>query len=165
MMNKMISGFVLALGFGCLLFGSDNAFVGTWKMNMTKSSAMQFSPDGKLIKKSEIKDELITVTVEGDTTTVRSHSTISGQPVSSVFSVPKAGGPVNYTEGPPPAGITDTLKVVDDQTNEFISMENGKAVLTTRCEVSASHKTMTITTSGVEANGKAFETIEVMDRQ
>lgn len=165
MMNKMISRFVFALGFGCLLFGAENAFVGTWKMNMAKSGAMQFSPDGKLIKKSEIKDDITTVTVEDDTTTVRSHSTISGQPVSSVFTVPNSGGPVNYTEGPPPAGITDTLKVIDDRTDEFISMENGKVVLTTRCEVSANHKTMTITTSGVDANGKAFKTVQVMDRQ
>jgi hypothetical protein len=164
MMKKMIRGLV-ALGFGCLLFGADNAFVGTWKMNMAKSSAMQFSPEGKLINKSEIKDDIATVAVEGDTLTVRSRSTISGKPVSSVFTVPTAGGPLNYTEGPPPPGITDTLKVVDDRTYDFISTENGKVVLTTRCQVSANHKRMTITSSGVDANGKAFKTVVVDDRQ
>jgi len=155
---------LVALGFGCLLFGADNAFVGTWKGNMAKSSAMQFGPDGKLINKSEIKEDITTVAVEGDTTTVRSHTMIGGQSVSSVFTVPTAGGPLNFTEGAPPAGITDTLKIVDDRTNEFVSTMNGKVVLTTRCEVSANHKTMIITTSGVDEKGKAFKTVEVMDR-
>jgi hypothetical protein len=164
-MNK-IGGLVFALGFGCLLFGADNPFVGTWKMNIAKSSPMQFSPEGKLINKSEITEDMATVAVEGDTITVRSHSTISGKPFPSAFSVPTAGGPVNYTEGPPPAGITDTLKVIDDRTYDFISTENGKVVLTTRCVVSANNKRMTITSSGVDlTTGKAFKTVEVSDRQ
>lgn len=163
MSKRIISGLV-ALGFGCLLFGADNAFVGTWKLNVAKSSAIQFA-NGKLIKKGELKDSTITVAVEGDTTTVREHGTVSGQAVSLVFTVPTAGGPLNYTEGAPPAGITDTLKTIDNRTDEFISTMNGKVVLTTRAVVSANHKTMIIRTSGVDEKGTAFRTVEEYDRQ
>lgn len=162
-MKKIIGGSV-ALVFGCLLFGAANAFVGTWKLNVAKSSAMQFA-DGKLIKKSEIKDSVMTVAVEGDTTTVRGHSTMGGQSVSSAFTMPIAGGPLNYTEGAPPVGITDTMKSIDDRTDDVISTMNGKVVLTTHVVVSANHKTMTLTQSGVDEKGKAFKTVQVYDRQ
>ncbi len=78
---------------------------------------------------------------------------------------PTAGGPLNYTEGPPPAGTTVVLKTVDDRTSDFIATENGKVVLTEHVVVSANHKTMIDTASGVDEKGIAFETVEVYDRQ
>ena len=163
-MIPKITGWSVALAFGCLLFGADNAFVGTWKMNAAKSSAMQFD-NGKLIKKSEIKDSVLTVTVEGDTTTVRGHGTTGGQSSSLALTMPTAGGPLSYTEGAPPAGIADTLKTIDDRTEEIISTMNGKVVLNTRVAVSANHKTMTLTESGMDEKGKPFKTVAVYDRQ
>jgi hypothetical protein len=74
-------------------------------------------------------------------------------------------GPLNYTEGPPPAGITDTLKSINNRTDDFISTENGKEVLKTHVVVSANHKTMIITRSGVDDKGAAFTSIEAYDRQ
>jgi hypothetical protein len=72
---------------------------------------------------------------------------------------------INYTEGPPPAGITDTLKSINNRTDDFISTENGKEVLKTHVVVSANHKTMIITLSGVDDKGVAFTSIEAYDRQ
>jgi hypothetical protein len=164
MLKKLTCG-LIALSFGFVLLGADNAFVGTWKWNMAKSSATQFAPDGKLIQKTEMKDFMITVAVEGDTSTVHQHGTLRGQSFSSAFTVPPAGGPLNYTEGGPPAGITDVLKTAGDLTDEFVSMENGKVVLTTRAVVSPNHKWMTITQSGVDEKGVAFKTVGVYDRQ
>jgi len=166
-MKKIICGLVVALGSGFVLLAADNdnVFVGTWKMNVAKSSAMQFAGDKGLIKKSEIKDDVMVVTVEGETTTVREHSTLSGQPVSSAFTVPLGGGPLNFSEGAPPAGITDASKKIDDLTTEITSTMNGNVILTTRARVSPNHKMMTITTSGADEKGKAFKTVTIYDRQ
>jgi hypothetical protein len=161
--KKIICGLVVLGSFG-LLFGADNAFVGKWKMNMAKSSAMMFD-NGKLVKRSEAKEVILVVAVEGETTTVQSHGTFGGQPFSSKFTVPTAGGPLNYTEGAPPAGITDALKTVDDRTDDFISTENGKGVLTTHVVVTANHKMMTIRQFGVDEKGVPFKTVDVYDRQ
>ncbi|MFN7999072.1 MAG: hypothetical protein U0Q18_35955 [Bryobacteraceae bacterium] len=163
-MTAKITGWSATLAFGCLLFGADNAFVGTWKMNVAKSSAIQFD-NGKLVKKGELKDPVLTVTVEGDTITVRGHATTGGQSASMAFTMPAAGGHLSYTEGAPPAGIADTMKTIDDRTEEIISTMNGKVVLNTRVAVSANHKTMTLTESGVDETGKPFKAVAVYDRQ
>ncbi len=168
MTRRIISGLV-ALGFvgiGCPLFGAGNAFSGTWKLNLAKSSSIQWSA-GKLLHKSEITDDTITVIVEGDKTTVRMNGTVSGQSGSAEFTVPTAGGTLTYTGkgGAPPEGITETLKIIDDHTDEFTDTMNGKVVLTTHCVVSPNHKTMNITQSGVDEKGKAFKTHKVYDLQ
>jgi hypothetical protein len=160
MVKKFICGLVALGSFGFLLLGADNAFVGTWKLNVAKS---------KFAKGQEATDATIVVSVEGDTTTVTTNSTGGffgpGKQFSSKFTVPTAGGPLNYTEGPPPAGITDTLKSINNRTDDFISTENGKEVLKTHVVVSANHKTMIITRSGVDDKGVAFTSIEAYDRQ
>ena len=166
-MTKWIISGLVTLGFvgiGSPLFGADSAFVGKWKVNLAKSSAIQWD-DGKLIKKSEITDSTITVAVAGDTTTVHGSGTTSGQSGSFAFTVPTAGGPVNYTESGPPPGITDTMKVLDPLTSDYISTQNGKVVLTTRAAVSKNHKSMTLTRTGADEKGKAFKTVEVFDLQ
>lgn len=167
MTRRIISG-LIALGFvalGCPLFGASNAFSGTWKLNLAKSSDIQWSA-GKLFKKGEITEDTINVTVEGDKTTVRMSGTVSGQKGSAMFTVPTAGGPLTYTgDGGPPAGITETLKIIDDRTDEFTDTMNGKVVLTTRCVVSTNHKTMIITQSGVDEKGKSFKSRKVYDLQ
>jgi hypothetical protein len=167
MTRRIISGLVALafVGIGCPLFAAGNAFSGTWKLNLAKSSAIQWSA-GKLLKLSDITDDTNTVTVEGDKTTVRMSGTVSGQSGSAVFTVPTAGGPLTYTgAGGPPEGITETLKIVDDRTDDFIDTMNGKVVLTTHCVVSPNHKTMILTQSGVDEKGKPFKTRKVYDLQ
>lgn len=159
MVKKLICGLVLS-SFG-LLLGADDAFVGTWKLNVAKS---------KFAKGMEGKDITIVVSVDGDTSTV----TISGiggvfvEPgkfTSSKLTVPTMGGPVTYSEGGPPAGITDVMKRVNDRTDDFISTQNGKQVLKTHAVVSANHKMLIITTSGMTDKGVPFTSIEAYDHQ
>jgi hypothetical protein len=90
---------------------------------------------------------------------------MSGQPDSFLFTVPTAGGPLNYTKGAPPDGITDTWKWIDDRSEDIFSTQNGKQVLQTHVVISANQKLMTITTSGVDEKGKAFRTVSIYDHQ
>lgn len=165
MFKKIICGLGTLGSFGFLLLGAaDNAFVGTWKLNLANSSDMMFD-NGKLVKSSEYADTTMVWAVEGETTTVEAHSTVRGQTSSFKFTVPTAGGPLNFIEGPPPAGITDVLKTVDNRTNDVISSVNGTVVLTNHVVVSANHKTLIDTVSGMDEKGIAFKTVEAFDRQ
>jgi hypothetical protein len=159
MVKRFICGLVALGSFGFFLLGADNAFVGTWKLNVAKS---------KFAKGQEATDATMVVSVEGDTTTVTTNGTggfLGPGKHSSKFTVPTAGGPLNYTEGPPPAGIADTLKSINNRTDDIISTQNGKEVLKTHVVVSANHKTMIITLSGADDTGVAFTSIEAYDRQ
>jgi hypothetical protein len=157
MLNKLICGLV-ALSFGFSLLGADNPFVGTWKLNQAKS---------KFAKGHEIKDATIVIAVEGDTASVSVNRTTSdGQTFSAKYTVPTAGGPINYTEiAPPRPAGNDGLKKIDDHTYEFTSTMNGKEILKQHIAVSADDKTMVIRESGVDEKGRAFKAVYVHDRQ
>lgn len=83
----------------------------------------------------------LVVAIEGDTATVTLNGTVGdGQTISFKYTVPTTGGPVNYTEGAPPAGITDALKNIDDRTVEFTSTMNGKQILKQHIVAGADHR-------------------------
>ena len=157
MVKKFICGLVALSSFGFLLLGADEVFVGTWKINVAKS---------KFAKGHEAKNMTLVIAAEGDTATVALNGTLSGgQTISIKYTVPTAGGPINYTEGAPPAGMVDTLKNIDDRTVEFTSTMNGKVILTQHIVASADHKTMIIRESGVDEKGQAFKGVYHYDRQ
>jgi hypothetical protein len=157
MLKKVISG-LLALGlFAFLLLGAENPFVGTWKLNVAKS---------KFYKGHEAKEMTLVVAVEGDVTTVSLNGTVGeGQALAFKYNVPTAGGPINYTEGAPPAGTSDSLKKIDDRTVELTSTMNGKLVFKQHIVVSPNHKPMTIRESGVDEKGMPVRGLHVYDRQ
>jgi hypothetical protein len=157
MLKKFICGLV-ALGlFGFLLLGADEAFVGTWKINGAKS---------KFAKGQESKDMTLVVAVEGDIAIVTLNGTVGdSQTISFKYTVPTAGGPVHYTEGAPPAGITAALKNIDDRTVEFTSTNNGKQILKQHIVAGEDHKTLIIRESGVDEEGHAFKGMYVYDRR
>ena len=157
MLKKFLCGLVALSSFGFLLLGADEAFAGAWKINVTKST---------FAKGHEAKDMTLVVAIEGDTAAVTLNGTVGdGQTISFKYTVPTTGGPVNYTEGAPPAGITDALKNIDDRTVEFTSTMNGKQILKQHIVAGADHKTMTIRESGVDEKGQAFKGVYVYDRQ
>jgi hypothetical protein len=161
MIKKFICGLVALGSFGFLLHAADDASVGTWKLNEAKS---------KFAKGQEEKDYTIVVTVAGDTRTVSVNGIGGfygpGKPMSFKFTVPLAGGPLNYSENPPPAGLTDVMKKIDDRTSDIISTMNGKQIAMEHIVISPDNKTMVIKVSGVDSQtGQAFKNVEVYDRQ
>jgi hypothetical protein len=130
MVKKFICGLIALGSFGFLLFAADSVFVGTWKLNVAKS---------KFAKGMESTDTTMVVSVEGDTTTVASSGTGgfggAGKPFTYKFTVLTAGGPLTYSEGGPPNGITDVLKRVDDRTVHKASDRAGSDLtLCSKCE-------------------------------
>ena len=155
MTKKLVCG-MLALGSFGLLWAAD-AFTGTWKMNVGKST---------FVKGKEMKEVTATVMEQGDTRMVTVKGTGGdGKAISTKYSMPSKGGPISYTEGGPAAGTTVVSKRVDGETIDSTSTLNGKQVGTSHAVVSADGKMLTVTRKGVNDKGKTAEGVEVFNRQ
>jgi hypothetical protein len=75
------------------------------------------------------------------------------------------GGPVEYTEGGPPAGVTVATKRVNALTVDFTNTREGKVVGTNHVTISKDGKTMTLHVKGTDAKGSPVESTIVFDRQ
>jgi hypothetical protein len=155
MIKKLVCGMLALSSFG-LLWAAD-AFTGTWKMNTAKST---------FAKGKEVKELTATVIEQGENRMVTAKGTgTDGKAISTKYSAPAKGGPVNYTEGGPVAGTTVVSKRVDANTIDSTATLNGKQVGTTHAVVSKDGKTLTMTRKGVDDKGKAVEGVEVYSRQ
>ncbi|MGD1096752.1 MAG: hypothetical protein ABSB35_32760, partial [Bryobacteraceae bacterium] len=137
-----------------LLFGADDKLAGTWKLNVAKSKPAP-TPPGR-----GVKAETIVIPESGETATV----TISGtredaSAILTKYTVPVHGGPVVYSEGAPPAGVSSATKRIDDRTVDFITRLNGKDVSTNHVTVSADGKTMRLSLKGTDAQGKPVQSL------
>jgi hypothetical protein len=156
-MLKKIMGGLVALSFGLsLLAADDGAFIGTWKMNEAKSKATNLP---------EAKGFTLVITKEGETVTMSLKGIMGGQPISQKWTVPSGGGPLNFTENGPPAGVISVAKVIDDRTVDSTTTMNGKQISMQHAVVSADHKTMTIKESGKDEKGQAYKFVAIYERQ
>ena len=155
MTKNFICGLLVLGSLGFSLLAADDAFVGTWKMNEAKSKATNMP---------EAKGLTVVITKEGDTATVTVKGAIGGQPFSQKWTTPTAGGPLNFTEGAPPAGVAMVSKIVDDLTVDSTGTMNGKQIMMQHTVVSADHKTMTVKESGTNEKGP-YKILAVYDRQ
>lgn len=88
-----------------------------------------------------------------------------GNPFSVKYTFPKTGGPITYTEGGPPSGISATIKKTDDYTLDLTTTQDGKVIATAHAELSKDGKTSKRTVKGTDAQGNPVERVEVYDRQ
>jgi histidinol dehydrogenase len=132
------------------------SIVGTWKMNMAKST---FSP-GPAPKSITIKVEAagagIKITADGVGP--------DGKPTHASYTVNFDGKDVAATALPNSAE-TIAYKKIDDNTYESISKAKGKVVATTRIVVSPDGKTRTGTAVGTTVDGKPLKNVTVLERQ
>ena len=155
MFRKTVFGLAV-LSFVGLLWAAD-AFTGTWKMNVAKST---------FAKGKEVKELTATVVEQGDNAMVTVKGTGGdGKAISVKYTASLKGGPITYTEGGPPAGTSVVSKRVNPNTLDSTSTMNGKQVGTSHAVVSADGKTLTLTRKGVDDKGKAVEGLEVYNRQ
>jgi len=145
---------------GVLLAQSQDPWIGTWKLNVSKS---KFSP-GPPPKSNTLKIEAAAggalkhtfdgVNAEGQTT----HSDRVGKfdgveiPVQNVLPAT-----TNKT--------TNAFRRLDAHSFEVISHVNGKVTTTNRVVISADGKTMTQTSSGNNAQGQPTSSTQIYERQ
>ena len=127
--------------------------IGTWTLNVAKSKGVS------------TKSETRTYTQSGDSITGHSEAVnADGSTQVYGFTEKSDGKDYRYT-GQSPAGA-DTLsvkRVGNTFTSE--SKKGGKVLFTTKVTFSADGKVMTLTSKGVDADGKPFNTVRVYDKQ
>jgi len=137
-----------------LLLAQNNPFVGTWKLNLAKSTDPGAFP----------KEETLTVQLAGDQRRVTIEGTATnGSPISFKYEVPDKGGAGKVLAGGPYDGVSG--KRIDDDTREVTYLRGGKEVLRLRTVVSKDGTTMRLTVEGSDAQGKPFSGVAGFERQ
>ena len=141
--------------FSIILTAADNPFVGTWKLNTTKSKGTPGTMN---------KEE--TVVFETDGNGVK--RTVTGidadvQKISASATVPWDG--MDHKIDDPMGPTMVAVKSVNDRAINVTVKANGKVVASGRVVVSKDGKTMTASFKGEDPKGRKFDNVEVFDRQ
>jgi hypothetical protein len=143
------------LGFFSLAWATD-PFVGTWKLNATKSKAS----DPSLMHKSET---MKIVAQENGGIYTFDGVDAEGKAFHGVWSGKYDGKDYPFT-GNPDTDMT-AAKKISLTTLEFLYRKNGKEVANWRLTISKDGKTMTATGKGKDAKGQDFTKDLVFDKQ
>jgi hypothetical protein len=145
-------GAILALGTGTAL--AADAFVGTWKLNLAKST---FSPGPAPKSQTRTYAE----SAQGMTVTTKT-TAADGKESTTTLTFKEDGKPYPIS-GSPDADMV-SLTRVDAFTVHATQMKAGKTVGTAVRTVSKDGKTLTFAQKGTNANGK-YDNVFVYDKQ
>jgi hypothetical protein len=135
-------------------FAANDAFMGTWKLNESKSKIAAGAP----------KNNTVVYEAAGDSTKVTIDGTASdGTPTHSEWTGKFDGN--NYPSTGNPNEDTRSVKTINDRTYHVVSKKGGKVVLTAHVVVAPDGKSRTVTTHGTDSKGKKYTSISVYDKQ
>jgi hypothetical protein len=150
-MHRIILACALAGVLGVPAFGQGvDPYIGTWKINLEKSTATFPIP----------KDASITWSKNGENTIITLNETANGQPLKIVWTANYDGQP-RPTTGVPNFDSSAFTRI--GNTINMVSFKNGKVVDV--AQYSLSDKTYTITDEGVAPNGVTRRFTWVWDKQ
>ena len=136
---------------------AQDAWVGTWKLNLAKS---KYEPANLAVKSQTTKLEAIAGGMKATTDTVDAQGKATHQLATATFD-----GKSAEVSGAADANTTRVYKRIDARTYEFVTSVGGKVTTTTRSVTSADGKTRTNTTTGKNAQGVTVNNVAVFDRQ
>jgi hypothetical protein len=134
---------------------ADDPSTGTWKLNVAKS---KFDPG------PAPKGSTVTIKIENGTETYSSESTdAAGKTTNMSFSAKLDGTDSPMTGNP----TGDTISIKHPSPNKLVGSikQGGKQTAAVTVVVSADGKTRTVTQTGKTADGKAFKSVMVYDKQ
>jgi len=137
------------------LFAADNPRVGTWKVNLQKST---YSPGPKPTVAGTLR---IDPAADGEKLTVNGFA--DGKTTNYSYTATFDGKP--YATPGSPYGDHATSKIIDARTSELTYTTNGKVTRAARRTVSADGKTLTIVSKGVNAKGEHYNNTVVYEKQ
>lgn len=149
----LVGCFVMLLS-GSTLLGADN-WVGTWKLNTTRSMYSPGPAPKSQTAKFEASGEAITLTTDG--------VSADGKPTHGTYTSKFDGKDVPW-EGNPDADMASP-KRLDANSYENAWKKGGKVTLNSKAVVSADGKTLTVTQTGKNAKGETVNNTSVYDRQ
>jgi hypothetical protein len=156
-MKKIPELMFAMLAIAAIAYGADNS-LGTWKYNTTKSKQNPgLAPITSLTSTYEAIDGGVRITIKGERA--------DGLKIDNVTTVKYDGKEVPVT-GTGIAWDTVAYRQIDANTVTIErSKKGGKYHASVRDAVSADGKTLTQSARGTGADGKAFTTVGVWDRQ
>jgi hypothetical protein len=152
---KRSSWLVFALCFlAVLCFAANEAMMGTWKLNESKSKLSSAAP----------KNSTVTYEAAGDSVKVTIDGTApDGTPTHSEWTGKFDGK--DYPSTGNPNEDMRSAKQVNDRTWDVTSKKDGKVVLTAHVVLAPDGKTRTVTTHTTDAKGKKVTSVAVYDKQ
>ena len=145
---------LMLLACGSLAY-ADNAWDGTWQLNLAKS---KFEPG------PAPKSQTRTIKTEGDKQTQTDETVAAdGKSTRSLSTYGMDGKDYPITGSAEFESLA--AKKVDESTIDATLKRAGKAVATTSRTLSKDKKTMTVTTKGTNRDGQAMNNVLVYDRQ
>ena len=145
---------ILLMGFALSAQAADPS-VGTWKLNVAKSTYSPGPAPKSLTVKIEAAGDGVKITadgVRGDDTPIRVESTAQYDGKD----YPITGSPM---------ADTVSLKRLDANTTERTDKKGGKVTQTLTRKVSSDGKTMTVTYKGTDAEGRPIDNVAVYEKQ
>ena len=134
---------------------SSPPFVGTWKLNLAKSTYSPGPPPKSVVVKHEsVKDGMTQVTDGIDA---------EGKPFHTEYTAKFDGKEYPVTGGPP--GDAIALKTIDAYTTEWTWRNGSRVVSTGRAVYSRDGKLRTLTYTGTNDKGEKVSNTAVFDRQ
>ena len=138
------------------LFGAENMRLGTWKMNLDKST---YNPGPKPASAGTLRIE---AAGDGEKISVNGVGA-DGKATAYSYKATADGKP--YPTPGSPYGDMASMKMIDARTSEITYTANGKVTRTARRTVSADGKTLTIVSSGVNPRGERYNNTVVYEKQ
>jgi hypothetical protein len=141
--------------FSLALMAGENPFVGTWKENMDKSKLSGADAVTNVTVKYEVDVDTFKASVEG--------TDAQGKPASFTYEGKLDGTPGTVTGSATFDAIA--LQRLGTHSMKATGKKEGKVVYTDRRVVSKDGKTLTISRSGTDSQGKAYHSTMVFDKQ
>ena len=143
--------FVLA---AATCFAANDAFMGTWKLNESKSK----------IAAGAAKNQTVVYEAAGDSTKVTTDGTAAdGTPAHTEWTGKFDGK--DYPSTGNPNEDTRSAKMINDHAYHVLSKKGGKVVVTMDIVVAADGKSRTVTSHGTDSKGKKYTSVAVYDKQ
>lgn len=141
--------------FAVAALAAESPFVGTWKMNADKSKISGADALQNVTVQYEMDGESMKASVQGTTT--------QGQAANFTYEATLDGKPGTATG----ASMFDTIMLQKLGTNTIkaTGKKGGKVVYVDRRVVSKDGKTLTISRTGTDSQGKKFQSTMVFDKQ
>jgi hypothetical protein len=156
-MRTLLTKALIALAITTIgALGADNT-IGTWKLNLEKS---KYTPAPMPVKSRTLTREAS----DGGAKVTTTGEQADGTAINATYTVKYDGKDVQITGNSP----YDTIAVKQVNANTLTDERKktgGSYKATGRLAISGGGKTMTTTTKGTNAEGKAFTSIFVFDKQ
>lgn len=149
--NAALAVFVFSIA----LLAAESPFAGTWKMNADKSKLTGADAVQNVTAQYEVTGDTLRATIQG--------TTMEGQPVNFTYEAKLDGTPGTASNSDTFDSIT--LQRVSAHVLKATAKKGGKVVYTDRRVVSQDGKTMTISRTGTDSQGKPFKATMVFDKQ